>query len=78
MELVEQKLKYEDVEIESPQPGYVKMKHTAIGLNFIDTYFRRGQYKTELPYIPGDFHLPPKPKPPVSFPAYNPPLQMPI
>jgi NADPH:quinone reductase len=31
----------------------VLIRHTAIGLNFIDIYQRRGQYKTDLPFIPG-------------------------
>ncbi|MCP6098968.1 alcohol dehydrogenase catalytic domain-containing protein, partial [Klebsiella pneumoniae] len=30
------------------------VKTEAIGINFIDTYFRMGQYKRPLPYIPGD------------------------
>lgn len=46
-------LKYEDVEVGKPGPGQARIKQTAIGLNMIDTYFRRGLYKAELPYIPG-------------------------
>jgi NADPH:quinone reductase len=37
-------LKYEDVEIGAPGPGQVKIKNRAIGLNFIDIYYRTGLY----------------------------------
>ncbi len=33
-----------DLPIPSPAPGQVLIKHTAIGVNFIDTYFRSGLY----------------------------------
>jgi NADPH2:quinone reductase len=33
-----------DVEVGSPGPGQVKIRHTAIGLNFIDVYDRSGLY----------------------------------
>jgi NADPH2:quinone reductase len=36
-------------EIPIPGPGEVLIKHTAIGLNFIDTYHRGGLYPIELP-----------------------------
>lgn len=42
-------LRYEDVELTSPAAGQVRVKHTAIGLNFIDTYHRSGLYKLPLP-----------------------------
>lgn len=50
------------MEVGKPGPGQARVKHTAIGLNMIDTYFRRGLYKTDLPFIPGiillaDFRL---------------------
>ncbi len=38
----------------TPGPGDLLVKTEAIGINFIDTYFRMGQYKRPLPYIPGD------------------------
>jgi NADPH2:quinone reductase len=38
-------LKWEDVPLPEPGPGEALVKHTAIGLNFIDVYFRTGQYK---------------------------------
>lgn len=49
-------LRYEDVEVGSPAAGEVLLQHTAIGLNFIDTYFRTGLYPAPagLPLIPGN------------------------
>ena len=38
-------LKWEDVEVGEPGPGEVFGRHTAIGLNFVDTYHRTGQMK---------------------------------
>ncbi|MBB3978040.1 NADPH2:quinone reductase [Rhizobium azooxidifex] len=46
-------LRIENVELAPPGPGEVRIKQAAIGLNFIDVYFRTGLYKTELPFIPG-------------------------
>ena len=39
--------KYEDVEVGDPGPGQIKIKQTAIGLNFIDVYQRTGRYPAE-------------------------------
>ena len=36
-----------------PGPGEVLVRHTAIGLNFIDVYHRTGLYPLELPFTPG-------------------------
>lgn len=44
----------EEVEVGQPGSGEVLVRHTAIGVNFIDTYFRSGLYKTALPLIPGN------------------------
>lgn len=33
-----------EIEVPKPGPGEVTLKHTAIGLNFIDVYFRTGLY----------------------------------
>ena len=43
-------LRYEDVEVGKPGPGQVRLKQTAIGVNYIDTYQRSGLYK--LPALP--------------------------
>jgi len=48
-------LTYTDVDPGKPGPGEVLIRHTAIGLNFLDTYFRSGLYPAPngLPLIPG-------------------------
>jgi NADPH2:quinone reductase len=46
-------LKYEDVELPPPGAGQVRVKHSASGVNFIDTYHRTGFYKMPLPAILG-------------------------
>lgn len=38
-----------DVDLPSPGPGEIRMRHNAVGLNFIDTYHRRGIYPVALP-----------------------------
>lgn len=48
-----EKLVYEDVPLPSPGPGQARVKIHAIGLNFIDVYFRTGIYKAALPLTPG-------------------------
>ncbi|MDR6432318.1 quinone oxidoreductase [Brucella pseudogrignonensis] len=48
-------LKYEQIEIGEPGAGEVKVCHEAIGLNFIDVYFRTGLYKAaQMPFTPGN------------------------
>ena len=42
-------LELQDVELPPPGPGQVQVRHTAIGVNFIDTYFRSGLYPAPLP-----------------------------
>ena len=42
-------LKIEDLDPGRPQPGEAQVRHTAIGLNFIDVYDRTGLYPAELP-----------------------------
>ncbi|MGH8178148.1 MAG: quinone oxidoreductase family protein [Steroidobacter sp.] len=46
-------LRWESVEVGEPGPGEVRLRHTAIGLNFIDIYERTGLYRSTLPLIPG-------------------------
>jgi len=38
-----------DIDLPPPAPGEVRFRSTAIGLNFIDTYHRRGVYPIPLP-----------------------------
>ncbi|MCG7994083.1 MAG: quinone oxidoreductase [Candidatus Thiodiazotropha taylori] len=48
------KLRYEDIPLEKPAEGEVRVAHQAIGLNFIDVYHRTGLYPPpSLPFIPG-------------------------
>jgi NADPH2:quinone reductase len=42
-------LEYVDVEVGEPGPGEARVRQHAIGLNFIDVYFRTGLYPTTLP-----------------------------
>ena len=47
-------LTWGDVEIGEPGPDQVRIKQTAVGLNYIDVYGRTGLYPQEaLPFIPG-------------------------
>src|SRR5262249_20496467 len=47
-------LKYEDAPEPKPVRGEALVKIAAIGLNFIDIYFRTGLYKpSQFPFIPG-------------------------
>lgn len=47
-------MQLEDLPIPDPAPGQVRVKVRAAGLNYIDTYKRSGQYKTTLPFTPGE------------------------
>jgi len=42
-------LRLENVDVEPPLPGEVQVLQTAIGLNFVDTYYRSGLYPMRLP-----------------------------
>ncbi len=42
-------LRLEDAEVSAPAQGEVQIRHTAIGVNFIDVYDRTGLYPTTLP-----------------------------
>jgi NADPH:quinone reductase len=48
-----EKLVIQDVPVPEPGPGQARVKVHAIGLNYIDVYFRMGLYKTPLPFTPG-------------------------
>jgi NADPH2:quinone reductase len=48
-------LQFEDITLPAPGPGELLVKNRAIGLNFIDTYFRSGLYPVpQLPFVPGN------------------------
>src|SRR3990172_6092181 len=42
-------LRWEDVILGDPAPGEARVRHRAVGLNFIDVYHRAGQYPVPLP-----------------------------
>ena len=42
-------LQWESVAVAEPGPGEARVRHTAVGLNYIDTYHRNGLYKVPLP-----------------------------
>jgi NADPH2:quinone reductase len=47
-------MRWEDIDPGKPAKGEVLLRHTAIGLNFIDVYHRTGIYPVErLPFTPG-------------------------
>lgn len=49
-----QVLQWEDVEVGEPKEGEIRVRNKAIGVNFIDVYFRTGVYKAPtVPFIPG-------------------------
>jgi NADPH2:quinone reductase len=47
-------LSVEDWPVAEPGPGQVRLRQTAIGLNFIDTYQRSGLYPLPLPFVAGN------------------------
>lgn len=49
-------MRWEQVDVGEPGPGEARIRHTAIGLNFIDTYFRSGLYPAPAgtPFSPGN------------------------
>jgi NADPH2:quinone reductase len=46
-------LQLEDVQVGEPGQGQARIRHTAIGVNFIDTYQRSGLYPMPLPSVAG-------------------------
>jgi NADPH:quinone reductase len=46
-------MKWEAVTVGEPGPNEVRIKHTAVGLNYIDTYHRSGMYPVALPTVLG-------------------------
>ena len=47
-------LQYEEVPVGDPGPGQARIRHTAIGVNFVDTYQRSGLYPQQLPMVAGN------------------------
>jgi len=46
-------LRLEEVDIPAPDPDEVQVRHTAIGVNYIDVYDRTGLYPVQLPCVLG-------------------------
>ena len=40
-----EKMLWEEVPLPAPKPGEALVRHSAVGLNYIDVYFRTGLYK---------------------------------
>lgn len=48
-------MRLEEIELPPPGPGEVRVRNHAIGLNYIDVYFRSGLYPVaQMPFIPGN------------------------
>ena len=47
-------LSYQEYHVGAPGASEVLVRNTAIGVNYIDTYYRSGLYPAELPLVPGD------------------------
>jgi NADPH:quinone reductase len=47
-------MRIEEIELAAPKAGEVLVRNHAIGLNFVDIYFRRGSYPAPLPFTPGN------------------------
>ena len=48
-----EQLRWESVDVGRPARGQIRMRHTAIGVNYLDVYHRTGLYPEALPLIPG-------------------------
>jgi NADPH2:quinone reductase len=46
-------LTWEEVEVGAPGPGQARVRHHAVGLNFVDVYHRTGLYPVPLPAVLG-------------------------
>ena len=47
-------LQLDEVQVGAPGQGQVRVRHTAIGVNFVDTYQRTGLYPMQLPQVAGN------------------------
>lgn len=47
-------LQLDEVQVGEPGPGQARIRHTAIGVNFVDTYQRSGLYPMPLPQVAGN------------------------
>ena len=47
-------LKWEAIDVRDPRPNEVRLRHTAVGLNFVEVMQRRGRFPFRLPFVPGN------------------------
>ena len=47
-------LRWADIEVAAPGPGEVRIRHLAVGVNFVDIYQRSGLYQVPLPAVAGN------------------------
>jgi NADPH:quinone reductase len=47
-------MKQEDWPLSGPGPGQIRIRHTAIGVNFVDIYQRSGLYTVKTPFVAGN------------------------
>jgi NADPH2:quinone reductase len=47
-------MQYDDVQVGDPGPGQARIRHTTIGVNFVDVYQRSGLYPMQLPQVAGN------------------------
>jgi NADPH2:quinone reductase len=47
-------LQLDEIQVGEPGPGQARVRHTAIGVNFVDTYQRSGLYPMQLPGVAGN------------------------
>jgi NADPH2:quinone reductase len=47
-------MQYDDVQVGDPGAGQVRIRHTAIGVNFVDVYQRSGLYPMQVPMVAGN------------------------
>ncbi len=48
-----EQLMLEDADVPPPAAGEVRLRQHAVGVNFIDVYYRTGLYPIALPFVPG-------------------------
>jgi NADPH2:quinone reductase len=46
-------LQLDEIELAAPGPGEIRVRNKAVGLNFIETYFRSGLYPVKFPFALG-------------------------
>jgi NADPH2:quinone reductase len=47
-------LQLDDVELPAPGAGQASVRHHAVGVNYLDVYFRNGLYPATFPFTPGN------------------------